>query len=434
MLEVVAASVISLFAGILGQPSQPVPTVESLSWQNAKLFQLPPEPDPVAEEIVRDYLKALEAQGLAATNQGVWIESDFIRLARHQGTQPRSAASLTKIATTLAAIDTWGLDRHFETRFYANGNINGGVLKGDLIVIGDGDPMFVWEEAVVVGNALNKLGIRKVTGNLIVNSKFYMNFYPNSAVAGKKLKEGLNSKVWSSEAQIQHGKMPPGTPRPTVEVQGNLLLGNALPPSSQLLLTHQSLKMYQILKQMNIYSNNMVAEALGQLMGGGDVVAQIAANVAEVPPEEINLINGSGLGTANRISPRAVTAMLQAIEGKLQDHSTSLPDLFPVAGRDTLGTMLDRNLPSETTIKTGTLARVSALAGVLPTQKYGWVWFAVINDGSNIEALRQQQDRLLQRLSQNWGAASISATLKPNDVGRFGDPDRVRLTNEKTLE
>jgi len=425
MLDVIGSSLIGLLMDIFGQSPEPLEMTAMLSWQNATFFQLPAEPDPAAEKIVEQYLEDLSARGFAAERQGVWIQSDLTRLATYKGEIPMSAASLTKIATTLATLETWGTEHQFETGFHATGKVQDGVLAGDLIVIGSGDPIFVWEEAIAVGNALNKLGIRKVTGNLIVTPNFYMNFYPNPTVAAEKLKEGLNAKQWSSEAQNQHAQMPPGTPRPQVAILGNIIVRPQDPPSSGLLLRHQSLSVGQILKLMNIFSNNMVSEVLAKQVGGGDIVAQIAAKAANVPQDEIQLVNGSGLGTANRVSPRAAAAMLMAVERRLQSQPLGIADLFPVAGRDRDGTMKDRRLPPDATIKTGTLAQVSALAGVLPTEKQGWVWFAIINEGSQIEELRASQDRLLQQLSQVWGTAPLQSQYSPRDLEQFGDPKRI---------
>ncbi|MDY6783512.1 MAG: D-alanyl-D-alanine carboxypeptidase [Cyanobacteriota bacterium] len=422
MLEIAAAISLGLFANVIGQPTEQ-PEVKLLSWQDTQFFQLPDEPDPVAERVVGQYLNDLAAMGYNADLQGVWLQSDLTRLATHQGQKLHSAASLTKMATTLVALKKWGADYQFETRFYAKGEIEGGVLRGDLVVTGSGDPAFVWEEAIAVGNVLNEIGIRKVTGNLVISNNFYMNFYPNPAVAAEKLKEALNSKQWSSEARVQHAKMPPGTGSPVVEIGGGIQINNDRPDSLLPLLQHRSPPMSQIIKQMNIYSNNMIAEVLAQLAGGGDAIAQIAAETAGVPREEIQLINGSGLGVANRMSPRMATAIAIAIDRLLQGQSLGIADLFPVAGRDKLGTMLDRRLPPNTAIKTGTLAQVSALSGILPTQKYGWVWFAILNEGGNISALRVEQDRVLQRLSQEWGVDSLPPSAVP-DV-QWGDPQRI---------
>lgn len=69
---------------------------------------------------------------------------------------------------------------------------------------------------------------------------------------------------------------------------------------------------------MNVYSNNKIAESLAQQIGGGEKIAQIVSQVANVPQEEILLQNGSGLGVDNRISPRAVARMFMALDTLLE--------------------------------------------------------------------------------------------------------------------
>jgi len=43
---------------------------------------------------------------------------------------------------------------------------------------------FVWEE-IALGNSLNQLGIKRVTGNLVITSNFAMNYKFNPSVAGQ---------------------------------------------------------------------------------------------------------------------------------------------------------------------------------------------------------------------------------------------------------
>jgi D-alanyl-D-alanine carboxypeptidase/D-alanyl-D-alanine-endopeptidase (penicillin-binding protein 4) len=176
---------------------------------------------------------------------------------------------------------------------------------------------------------------------------------------------------------------------------------------------------------MNIYSNNEIAEMLAQSVGGAQVVAQVAAAAAKVPQAEIQLLNGSGLALENRISPRAATAMLMAIEDKYQSQSLGVKDLFPTSGRDKVGTMIHRSIPIGTTIKTGTLNTVSALAGVIPTRDRGQVWFAIINHGNDVSQFRQQQDLFLQRLSQHWQLSTLQPPVTTSVSPYLGDPSRI---------
>jgi D-alanyl-D-alanine carboxypeptidase/D-alanyl-D-alanine-endopeptidase (penicillin-binding protein 4) len=425
VLEVISSSLVGLFIGFLGREPASLPSLQLLSWQETEIFNLPTQSDPQAEALVQQYIKKLADRGLLADRQGVWIQSEWSELADVRGKIPAPAASLTKIATSLAALSQWNHKHRFETGIYTTGAIDRGILQGDLIVRGDGDPLFVWEEAIALANALQKLGINQIQGNLVIVGNFYLNFKSDTFISGELLKQGFNSSLWSKEVVSQYQKMPPGTAKPQLEIAGAVKISNILPESAKLLIRHQSLTLGEILKQMNIYSNNHIAQMLGSALGDGPVIAQIAAKAARVPQEEIQLINGSGLGVDNRISPRAACAMLMTLQQQLQEQSLSLADIFPVSGFDRKGTMQFRNIPLGTAIKTGTLREVSALAGVIPTKARGPVWFAIVNHGTNIEQLRAEQDNLLQNLSQHWQLEPFSLNFANNDY--LGNPARNLL-------
>ncbi|WP_338022433.1 D-alanyl-D-alanine carboxypeptidase [Argonema antarcticum] len=377
---------------------------------------VPPEnPDPVINAAIAQYIKMLVANGFAKeTQQGVWIQSGNSLLANYRGTIPLPAASITKVATSLVALQTFGPDRQFVTLIAATGPIKDGVLQGDLVVQGGEDPLFVWEEAIALGNTLNKIGIKRVSGDLIIAGKFYMNFKTNPQTAGNLLKLGLNSKKWSKEAEKQYLSLPPGTPRPQVEISGSLKVTSSTPSNIQPLVRHYSYPLAELIKRMNRFSNNHMAEMLANSVGGAKVVARKAAEASGVPPEEIQLINGSGLSVENRISPRAACAMFMAIERYLQPYNMTIGDVFAIIGQDE-GTLDKRNLPSLLVVKSGTLDNVSSLAGALPTQKQGSVWFAIMNGGKNTDEFRTQQEDMLKTFLSQWGAVeSLPAELTPN--------------------
>ncbi|MGB5594766.1 MAG: D-alanyl-D-alanine carboxypeptidase [Crocosphaera sp.] len=424
MLDIFGFALGSLLVNVLGPDPTSLEAVPVVSWQEAKVFDVPTESDPVVESILADYLQGLAALGLSPEQQGVWIQSDWAYLGDHQAQTPLSAASLTKIATSLAALETWGTQHRFETRFYSLGTVENGVLKGDLWVQGSGDPLFVWEEAIAVGNQLNKLGIREVTGNLIIVDNFAMNFKSDPQTSGQLLQLAFNSRRWTPLIKQQYQTLPPNTPKPQITIKGTVKVQDHLPETAQSLLRHQSLTMAELLKQMNIYSNNVMAQMLAESVGGAAVVAEIAAKAAKVDTQEVQLINGSGLGVENRISPRASVGMLMAMEEKLQDNPLNVADLFPMGGRDTTGTVQWRNLPDGVAVKTGTLAQVSALAGVIPTKERGQVWFSIINHGPNVDRFRVEQDRLLQKLAQHWNLTPVVSPVKATQPIKLGDPKR----------
>jgi D-alanyl-D-alanine carboxypeptidase/D-alanyl-D-alanine-endopeptidase (penicillin-binding protein 4) len=431
MLDLISSGLVGFWLGVAGIRPEASAAWELLALQSTPALVLAPAPDSVAMTTVQKYLQELETKELGRTHQGVWIQSGPLLLSENNGRVPLPAASLTKIATSLAALKTWGANHQFETLISATGPIQNGVLQGDLIVTGGGDPLFVWQEAIALGNSLNQLGISRVTGNLVVTGNFAMNYQSDSLKAGELLKQGLDSTTWKAAAKMQYSTLPPGTPKPRVAIAGTVQVAAIPNPKQILLLRHHSLPLSQILKEMNVYSNNEMAEMLGQLLGGAPIVRQIAATTAGVPESEILLSNTSGLGMENQISPRAVCAMFMAVQRELLPDQLSVADLFPVSGRDRRGTLELRHVPAGAVVKTGTLNEVSALAGVLPTRDRGLVWFVIINRGWQIESLRAGQDKFLQNLLHQWHAfPAIPTAIVPRAIGTTSMPLGASSRNE----
>ncbi|MDJ0735751.1 MAG: D-alanyl-D-alanine carboxypeptidase [Nostocaceae cyanobacterium] len=421
MLELFSSGLLSLWMDMAGLQIKPLNALEALSWQTNPSLVLAPDPNPVGAKTVGQYLQGLRTSKLITDNllqsQGIWMQSGPILMANHQGTTPLPAASLTKIATSLVAFKTFGPQHQFETLVGATGTIKNGVLQGDLVIKGNGDPMFVWEEAITLGNSLNKMGIKRVTGNLVITGNFAMNFQRNPLLAGQLLKQALNSASWNRNVIFQYSRMAKGTPKPKVVIGGTVKLETQPNAQKTLLLRHRSLPMKRLIREMNVFSNNDIAEMLAQAVGGATVVQSQAAQLAGVPASEIQLINGSGLGVDNRISPRAASAMFMTLQREAQAYNLNIGDLFPTAGVDRRGTLMygNRQIPNATVIKTGTLNNVSALAGVIPTRDRGLVWFAIINRGYKVSAFRKQQDKLLQNLLKKLKVAPvIPAAITPN--------------------
>ncbi|HEY9836084.1 MAG TPA: D-alanyl-D-alanine carboxypeptidase, partial [Vampirovibrionales bacterium] len=230
-------------------------------------------PDPTVTAAIAQYINSLSSQGFPPENQGIWMQRGDTLLAQHQGTIPLPAASLTKIATSLVALQTFGPDHEFITEISATGPIKNGELQGDLVIQGEGDPLFVWEEAMAIGNRLNEMGIQRVTGDLVILDKFYMNFETDPALAGNFLLEGINGQIWPSEAETQYQTLPPGTPRPQVAIAGTVRVATTPPAELQPLIRHYSLPVVELLKRMNQYSNNPMAEMFADAVGGPQVVA-----------------------------------------------------------------------------------------------------------------------------------------------------------------
>ena len=161
-----------------------------------------------------------------------------------------------------------------------------------------------------------------------------------------------------------------------------------------------------------------MAEILAESIGGAKVVEQRVIEATGTPATEIRLVNGSGLGEDNRMSPRTICAMFRAIERLLQPVKMTVGDVFTIVGQDE-GILHERKIPALSVVKSGSLNAVSALAGALPTQQQGTVWFVIMNGGDNLEGFRADQEALLRSFSKQWGAApNLPTELSPNPSRR----------------
>jgi serine-type D-Ala-D-Ala carboxypeptidase/endopeptidase (penicillin-binding protein 4) len=379
------------------------------------LTPLAPEPvDPTVQAIADRYLDRLTALGFDRTQQSLWIQTDDRLLAQWQGTQRLPAASVTKIATTLTALRTLGTDHRFTTEVGIVGTVSDGVLTGDLVVMGDRDPMFVWEDAIAIGNALNAQGIRQVTGDLVIVGDFWMNFAEDITSSAEFLAIGLDSTRWTDEARAQYATLPSGTPEPQMTIGGlvRTVPSATKPANLQPILTYASRPLAELLDQMNRYSNNIIAQNLADTVGGASVLEREVIAAIGIDPEEIQLINGSGLGRDNQLSPRAAVMLFQAIGQDLAPKGLTVADVVAVAGVDA-GILQARSLPKHAVLKSGSLDAVSTIAGGIPTAN-GVIWFAVMNGGGDTEALRSAQEALIAELEAYGGKTeAIDPQLQP---------------------
>lgn len=77
-------------------------------------------------------------------------------------------ASTMKALTTCYAFSNLGTDFRFVTRLVVTGPVSNGVLKGDLILMGGGDPTLSSDELGILASKLAAAGVRKITGRFFV--------------------------------------------------------------------------------------------------------------------------------------------------------------------------------------------------------------------------------------------------------------------------
>lgn len=82
-------------------------------------------------------------------------------------------ASVMKILTTLAALDSFGPSHTFTTRVWMEGTLADGVLTGNLIIQGSGDPDLNLEHFRTLLGEIRARGVRRIDGDVLLDNGFY---------------------------------------------------------------------------------------------------------------------------------------------------------------------------------------------------------------------------------------------------------------------
>jgi len=352
--------------------------------------------------------------------QGVLAETlDGTVVASQAADEKFNPASAVKLATAFAALKNFGPNHRFLTSVWATGTVDPATatLNGDLVISGR-DPSFRYEHAVMLARQLNNLGIKTVTGNLIVAPGFTMNFDWSAQRSGEELRNSMDSimrpagatRAWLDE-RLMLGDQQSLSSVPGITITGEVVLG-AAPPQAVPLLTRRSSKLVDILKVLLCYSNNFMAERIGESLGGPDSVRNVLISSFKINAEEVSLATTSGLGV-NRVTPRAMMLILRGLRDELRKNNLKLSDILPVAGIDP-GTLEDRYTDASergsVIAKTGTLVRTdggaSALVGQMNTKSGRVVLFVIFNQRGNVNSFRGNQDAIVTAIQSAYGGAA----------------------------
>ncbi|MCB0333414.1 MAG: D-alanyl-D-alanine carboxypeptidase, partial [Bdellovibrionales bacterium] len=143
------------------------------------------------------------------------------------------------------------------------------------------------------------------------------------------------------------------------------------------LFTHQSKPLSRILRDLNHYSSNFIAEQV-LLILGGDTLSGFDRDVGleqlskylhrlGVPEGEYSLHDASGLSHSNRITPMAIANAIAKMYGE-EEYRVEFERSLAVDSRS--GTLQKRRMEGVVRAKTGTIDGVSSLAGIV-RNKYG---------------------------------------------------------------
>jgi D-alanyl-D-alanine carboxypeptidase/D-alanyl-D-alanine-endopeptidase (penicillin-binding protein 4) len=419
-------------------------------------------------------------------------------------TRAMNPASTMKLVTTFAGLDMLGPTFAWKTEVWTDGTLVNGVLDGNLIFKGRGDPRLTIENFWMLLKHLRERGVRDIRGDLVLDRSAFepvsfdagrfdndptrpynvgpdallVNFkavrftFVPDPVSGKanviaeprlaqlevapnvrlsdeacgdwhaRLKADFQSVNGAGVRAVFAGSYPASCVDKTWNVAlftpnaffdgvfrslwtetGGSLQGKVrdamVPANARLLYTHESPPLSDVVRDINKFSNNVMARQLFLTIGaektGQPARADLSTDAVrswladkriELP--ELVLDNGSGLSRTERITAAGMGRLLQAIYG-----SSLMPEMMsslPIVALD--GTMRRRfkseELAGQAHIKTGSLSDVRAIAGYVLAasgKRYAVVFFV---NHSNAAQSQPAQDALL-RWVHALGARSAGA-------------------------
>jgi D-alanyl-D-alanine carboxypeptidase/D-alanyl-D-alanine-endopeptidase (penicillin-binding protein 4) len=393
----------------------------------------------VSAELERDLRAILRGPGMGGARHGALVVSldRGDTLFSWNADARLTPASNIKLFSTAAALHYLGADFRWSTYLLADGEVSGGVLQGDLVLFGTGDPTVGSGRFPGTARALDALadslrarGIRQVAGRLVADGSFFdpplraegwtaedlRQWYgaPVSAlVTGENLAGG---RPVDEPVQMAGERFRAALARAGITVRGGLRVvrdparssaGFHGPgPTGRVLAVHRSPPLKEVVRVTNHVSHNLFAdEALrtvgrvaggqGSFAAGERAVAQMLAGSAAP-----RMLDGSGLSRLDRASARTLVDLLARMARS--PEGPAFRASLPVAGSQSgLRRMYATDAAGNLRAKTGTLATVSALSGYVTAANGERLAFSIItNDVALTSAAKNAENRFGARLAR----------------------------------
>jgi D-alanyl-D-alanine carboxypeptidase/D-alanyl-D-alanine-endopeptidase (penicillin-binding protein 4) len=371
--------------------------------------------------------------GFAAEGRCVAVDGPAGPLARVGTATAYAPASTEKLLTGAAALQVLGPAHVFTTTLETTATISGGVLHGDLYLVGGGDPVLAtppFRQRLAaspltaaepttplddLAAAVTAAGIHGVDGSIVADDSHgdTLRYLPSLKPSERGTDIGPLGALTVDDGFTASGTAA-SDPALLTATSLDALLGDhgvtvsgvsrrgAAPGAAHTVGSVTSPQLDAIVASMLTVSDNYTAEMLVRAVGLAvsgtgssaaglrDVVGGLAR--LGVPTAGVSLVDGSGLSPQDRVT---CPALLAAVELGDRAQERALRVGLPIAGRT--GTLAARfigdPLAGRLRAKTGHIDGVVGLAGIVPTAA-GTVSFAFLANGdfsvSGGDALQDQ--------------------------------------------
>lgn len=368
------------------------------------------------------FISNLKSQGLSVENQAYCYSNEKGEIEGMNLDARIRLASVSKLVTSLWSIEKLGIKKTFDTKLYIKNN--------NLHIEGSFDPFFGNEKMFFLISELNRLGYTsfdKITfdKNLMVfpDAQYEADEYPNMSRTWhvKLLNNYFNTDSWSNDYKNEYqnfkylapnGKYLDAVTFKTAAVEfseTNPLLNE----EDVKVLTLSSPPLYRYLKEVNVKSNNYVAETLFKYNGNVKAFDQYLFSKFNLTKDTMHLYTGSGLPyyddnnvrLDNYSTCRSMVRVVKALKEEIEKQGLEIEDVVAVPGNDK-GTFRNRIFPSDYknsfVAKTGTLMHTSTLAGMMNTQD-GFSFFGIFNQSTDIQGSKAVQNEMVKAIMTEMG-------------------------------
>ena len=364
-------------------------------------------------------------------------------LFAHNPGQSRIPASNTKLFTTSTALSLMGGDYCLSTKLLTDGTVDrNGVINGNLYIKGYGNSVFTEEDLIGMVEELKRLGITKITGNIIGDDSFFDEIYsrddwirdevanvklpPISALVLDRNRELLRRRIRTKRGRIitrsyyYNVKDPP---LHAASVLRDKLKEHGIKVSKPAIkgvakgeidtLCASRIRLRDLIKLINKHSDNFLAECLFKTIGAyysgsqGNSFYSTQAVIKFIKDNGIfsegtSVVDGSGISRFDQVTVGAVAGLLEKMYFDMK-HFQDFYNSLSIAGVD--GTLRHRmkDTAAEDNFhgKTGTLKGVSSLSGYLKTQDGNELVVSMMFEfkagGTNLH--REIEDRIVEILA-----------------------------------